>query len=98
MMTAKTKELFIMKHSITNLFATGFSAVAIIVSVASCSFGKINYTQDLSLLKDFDATYFPKETSSLSDTVDLFMMFLRQKTLLKMAKAALSFRWGISRL
>lgn len=62
-----------MKHSITNLFATGFSAVAIIVSVASCSFGKINYTQDLSLLKDFDATYFPKETSSLSDTVDLFI-------------------------
>lgn len=62
-----------MKHSITNLLAAGLSALALIATAVSCSFGKVNYTQDLSLLKNFDSMYFPKGGSSLSDTVDLFI-------------------------
>ncbi len=39
--------------------------------LAGC--GGVSYTPDLSLLENFDRTYFPKEVSTLSDTVDLFV-------------------------
>ena len=39
--------------------------------LAGC--GGVSYTPDQSLLENFDRTYFPKEVSTLSDTVDLFV-------------------------